>query len=400
MILWSLLLGDVREQLRRLPESSAQCVVTSPPYWGLRDYAVAGQLGLEQTPEDYVTAMVDVFREVRRVLRDDGVLWLNLGDSYANDSKWGGSSGGKHASALHGKTSIGRGKTMTGLAAKNLVGIPWRVAFALQADGWVLRSDVIWAKPNPMPESVLDRPTKSHEYLFLFAKSERYFYDAEAISETVTDSSIARVSQPSLSNQHGSDRVPGKTNGPIKAIETAGRRNARSVWTITTQPFKDAHFATFPEELPERAILAGTSERGCCSKCGAPVRRQVTKGEPLEEQRRACGSDAAGGYDGDSLKEYTGTGAQTPRDVKARILAGLRERVSTWVPGCDCGVHMVPCLVLDPFTGSGTTGAVAIRLGRSFAGVELNPEYHAMACRRIGSVAPLLAAEVAEAVGG
>jgi hypothetical protein len=175
--------GDCRVVLASLPAESVHTVLTSPPYWGLRDYGSPGQLGLEPTPEEYVANMVAVFREVRRVLRADGTLWLNLGDSYANDTKWGGSSGGKHVAALHGQTGIGRQKVTTGLKAKDLVGIPWRVAFALQADGWYLRSDIIWAKPNPMPESVTDRPTKAHEYLFLLSKSARYYYDADAVRE-------------------------------------------------------------------------------------------------------------------------------------------------------------------------------------------------------------------------
>jgi DNA modification methylase len=164
-----ILQGDCIEVMRTLEAESVHCCVTSPPYWGLRDYGCAGQIGLERTPEEYTAKMVDVFREVWRVLRDDGSLWLNLGDSYANDGKWGGSTGGKHVAALHGQP-VGRTKTVTGLKPKDLVGIPWRIAFALQADGWYLRSDIIWSKPNPMPESVADRPTKAHEYIFLMAK--------------------------------------------------------------------------------------------------------------------------------------------------------------------------------------------------------------------------------------
>lgn len=182
----------IRADSRQIPlrDGCVQTVVTSPPYFGLRDYGVSGQIGLESTPDAYVAQLVDVFREVRRVLKDDGTVWLNLGDSYANDAKWGGSSGGKHVAALHGNTGIGRGRQTTGLKGKDLIGIPWRVAFALQADGWYLRSDIIWSKPNPMPESVTDRPTKAHEYLFLLTKSDRYSYDAAAISERVSEASV------------------------------------------------------------------------------------------------------------------------------------------------------------------------------------------------------------------
>lgn len=220
-----LLTGDCRDVLPTLPDESVDCCVTSPPYFGLRDYGHAGQIGLEPTPDEFVAGSVAVFREVRRVLRKDGTLWLNLGDSYANDGKWGGSSGGKHVTALHGDTSIGRGKRTTGLKPKDLIGIPWLVAFALRADGWYLRQDIIWAKPNPMPESVTDRCTKSHEYLFLLSKSPRYYFDADTIAEPLAQASIERLSQPTLDQQAGSARVPGKTNGNMKAVSRANTRS-------------------------------------------------------------------------------------------------------------------------------------------------------------------------------
>jgi DNA modification methylase len=282
--------GDCRALMSMmLDDESVQCCVTSPPYFGLRDYGHAGQLGMEPTPAEYVDALVSVFREVRRALRDDGTLWLNLGDSYANDGKWGGRSGGLHdyggGCLVH--QPIGRNKRYTGLKPKDLIGIPWRVAFALQADGWYLRQDIIWHKPNPMPESVRDRCTKAHEYIFLLSKSERYYFDSEAIAEALAPASIARLSQPTLAEQAGSNRVPGKTNGAMKAVARAkdsaeagarnpnsrphslsefeasnGRvyekRNKRSVWTVTTKPFKGAHFATFPPDLIEPCILAGS----------------------------------------------------------------------------------------------------------------------------------------------
>lgn len=276
--------GDVREVLPTLADESVNCVVTSPPYWGLRDYGVVGQLGLERTPEEYISKMVAVFREVRRVLRADGTLWLNMGDSYANDGKWGGETGGKHAAGLHGEP-IGRAKRNTGLKSKDLCGIPWLLAFALRADGWYLRQDIIWSKPNPMPESVTDRCTKAHEYIFLLSKSERYYYDQQAIKEPLANSSIQRLAQ-NVAEQIGSSRVPGKTNGNMKAVRFGGAkygddqreesrtksgnawapddsaRNKRSVWEVTTQPFPDAHFATFPEELIKPCILAGCPAGG------------------------------------------------------------------------------------------------------------------------------------------
>lgn len=232
-----ILVGDVREQLRTLPEASVHCVVTSPPYWGLRDYGVEGQLGLEPTPEEHVTAMVEVFREVRRVLRDDGTAWVNYGDCYA--------------------PSLPNG---AGLKPKDLVGMPWRVAFGLQADGWYLRSDIIWAKPNPMPESVTDRPTKSHEYVFLLSKSPRYFYDADAVREP--DS--GRASGNGFAGRQGGARQTNVSGGRGREErhEPGSGRNLRDVWTVATHPFPGAHFATFPPDLIRPCIRAGCPEGG------------------------------------------------------------------------------------------------------------------------------------------
>jgi DNA modification methylase len=253
--------GDCLETMRGMPDGIAQTCVTSPPYFGLRDYGHEGQIGLEETPTAFVAKLVEVFREVRRVLRDDGTLWLNLGDSYANDTKWGGSTSGKHAQAIHGNSGIGRRRTNTGLKSKDLMGIPWRVAFALQADGWYLRQDIIWHKPNPMPESVTDRCTKSHEYIFLLSKSATYHYDHEAVKEPVSQSTVSRMAQD-VDGQLGSERVPGKTNGTMKAVGDAGNRNKRSVWTVATTPYSGAHFATFPTALIEPCILAGAPAGG------------------------------------------------------------------------------------------------------------------------------------------
>ena len=255
------LIGDCIESMRGLPDASVNCCVTSPPYFGLRDYQVAGQIGLEDTPDAFVARLVEVFREGRRVLRDDGTLWLNLGDSYA---RTGGTDRRVSDTAKVGSTrntlaqmSDRTGRAPIGLKDKDLIGIPWRVAFALQADGWYLRQDIIWHKPNPMPESVRDRCTKAHEYVFLLSKGLRFYFDSEAIKEPVAESSVARLSQPTLAQQAGSARVPGKTNGNMKAVGNGETRNRRSVWTVTTKPFKGAHFATFPPDLIEPCILAG-----------------------------------------------------------------------------------------------------------------------------------------------
>jgi DNA modification methylase len=282
--------GDCLEVLRTLPEQSVHCCVTSPPYYGLRDYGCDGQIGLEQTLDDYVAKMVEVFREVRRVLRDDGTLWLNLGDSYAGggnnrgnnspiSNKQGSNAGVVGQCSGHIKNTH---PSAIGMKQKDLIGIPWRVAFALQADGWYLRQDIIWAKPNPMPESVTDRCTKAHEYIFLLSKKPRYYYDNEAVKEPLAKSSYARLAQD-IDSQQRSARVQGKSNGNMKAVGPrfggnkygddksqytrtksgnewagmTGMRNRRSVWTVTTQPFKDDHFAVFPPKLILPCILAG-----------------------------------------------------------------------------------------------------------------------------------------------
>ena len=341
--------GDCREVLRTLPDQSVHCCVSSPPYFGLRNYGHAGQIGLEATPDAFVAEMVAVFREVKRVLRDDGTLWLNLGDSYSSGGRTtqvvqtvrGATSRNVDSDAASGKQEYLNGTAMrpppiAGMKPKDLLGIPWLVAFALRADGWYLRQDIIWSKPNPMPESVTDRCTKAHEYIFLMSKSARYHYDNSAIMEDMAATSVVRLGQ-NVAEQRGSGRVPGKTNGSMKAVGRATgelytakafgspqsaprgpasnfgmfeKRNKRSVWEVTTQGFSEAHFATFPPDLIEP-----------CIKAGCP----------------------AGGT------------------------------------------------VLDPFGGAGTTGLVADRLGRDAILIELNPEYAAMAQRRIEGDAGMFA---------
>ena len=258
----NLLIGDVREKLKELDDRSVQCCVTSPPYWGLRDYGESDQLGLEETPEEYVDNMVKVFREVKRVLKDDGTCWLNIGDSY---------SGNMSRASNNGRAGYGNpreevvSRIPIGLKPKDLVGIPWRVAFALQQDGWYLRQDIIWHKPNPMPESVQDRCTKSHEYIFLLTKSARYYYDQDAIREPVSAVSLKRAEygwdcdRPSTKNASlGGEGIHTEKMGS-RFVNPDGR-NKRSVWTITTKPFNDAHFAVCPIEIPTYCIKAGSKE--------------------------------------------------------------------------------------------------------------------------------------------
>jgi DNA modification methylase len=352
---WRILQGDARERMADLDAGSVRCCVTSPPYWGLRDYGVSGQLGLESTPEAYVAAMVAVFADVRRVLTDDATLWLNLGDSYAPVNR--GENARPRAETLTGmqvgnphadiptRRDVIQGVQAMGIKQKDLVGIPWMVAFALRADGWYLRSDIIWSKPNPMPESVTDRPTKAHEYIFLLSKSRSYYYDAAAIREPYAESTQREIAEgysgqatkdyDGTGAQNPSDTkrriiegarrkmlsVPGQTqqgraidNPWREEVRDGSGRNKRSVWNVATHPYPDAHFATFPEALIEPCIKAGSAH-------------------------------------GDTI--------------------------------------------LDPFTGSGTTGAVAIRHQRNFIGTELNPAYVELARKRINAVAPMFAQEVA-----
>jgi len=342
-----ILCGDALTELKKIPNESVDTIITSPPYWGLRDYGVEGQLGLEKTPEEYVAKMVEVFREVKRVLKKQGTCWLNLGDSYATQHETGttdNKKGWTSATGIGGRQLDHARAGSGGLPSKNLVGIPWRVAFALQSDGWYLRQDIIWAKPNPMPESVTDRCTKSHEYIFLLAKSQKYYFDNEAIWEPAAESSIKRIeyglnqnhpegigigmppvhtdkmgkrflrwkesiADPTRKNWQSGNRSNG-INPDRNDNDLAERsknsvyafRNRRSVWTITTKPFKEAHFATFPEDLITPMILAGCPKEG---------------------------------------------------------------------------------IVLDPFMGSGTTAVVARKLNRNYLGIELNPKYIEIANRRL-----------------
>jgi DNA modification methylase len=263
-----ILIGDVREKLKELDDCSVQCCVTSPPYWGLRNYQEEAQLGLEETPEEYVENMVKVFREVKRVLKNDGTCWLNLGDTYSAQRWTKKGLDYTEAQPMNGMKDDWRAIAPTkksGLPDKNLVGIPWRVALALQQDGWYLRQDIIWHKPNPMPESVQDRCTKSHEYIFLLTKSARYYYDADAIREPVSAVSLKRAEygwdcdRPSTKNASlGGEGIHTEKMGS-RFVNPKGR-NKRSVWTITTKPFKDAHFAVFPIEIPAYCIKAGSKE--------------------------------------------------------------------------------------------------------------------------------------------
>lgn len=320
--------GDVLELLARLPERSVQTVVTSPPYWGLRDYGTdkSSETGSERTPEEYIARLVEVFRGIWRVLRDDGTLWLNLGDRHVQ---------------------------------KNLLGMPWRVALALQADGWYLRRDVIWNKSSCMVESVRDRPAGAHEYLFLMSKKPRYYYDAEAIKEAMAPASITRYLYG-----HGGEKTKraGEKVSRVRGNrETSGKRNKRSVWTIPTQGYPGAHYATYPEKLVEPCILAGTSAYGACAACGVPWKRVV------ERERKPTRSGTNTKTDG------LDTGITGNRDPQRHCIT---TKTIGWEPTCNCGTSEVrPCMVLDPFVGSGTTCCVALAHGRHSIGIDLSVPY-------------------------
>ncbi len=258
--------GNVLKVLKTFPDESIHCCVTSPPYWGLRDYGIEGQIGLENTPEEYVAKMVEVFREVKRVLRKDGTLWLNLGDTYAGSGKAGNNPEYQKRHIQFGKIEIKErmGKPIPskkiGLKSKDLVGIPWMVAFALRADGWYLRQDIIWHKPNAIPESVKDRCTKAHEYIFLLSKNRKYYYDNEAIREPYQ--SKREKPRNKAAEGYNNSYVGGRWSEGVRDYYAAGKRNKRSVWSVTTKPFKGAHFATFPPDLIKPCILAGCPEGG------------------------------------------------------------------------------------------------------------------------------------------
>ena len=462
--------------LRGMPDCSVHCFVTSTPYWGLRDYGVPpsvwggsdncehewgehiqpaangiihdegmsgetlsgtsatrkpkkshfcgkcwawrGCYGLEPTIEMFVRNTVLIFREARRVLRDDGTLWLNIGDS------WNAYNGGSGPGGWNDQRDTERPQLETGyglrakdLKPKDLCMVPARVALALQSDGWYLRQDIIWAKPNGMPESVQDRCTKSHEYVFLMAKNERYYYDRLAIGEPLKAASLARLGQD-VESQDGSLRANGgaKTNGTMKAVRFGGTKhtaegqtrlasgnewepsdvaNKRSVWMIPVGGYRGAHFAVMPNKLAENCIKAGTADRGCCAKCGTPWER-LTDSERVPT-RPGDGSKVHGknsrvnkSRDPRHASEYEGKKSVVNalhhasevgnRDPKRHVTLTV---TTGWAPGCECNAASVPCVVADPFNGAGTTGLMAKALGRRYVGFELNPEYADMARRRI-----------------
>jgi DNA modification methylase len=432
--------GDALEVLHGLPDESVDCVVTSPPYWGLRNYGIEGQLGLEETPDIYVERMVEVFREVRRVLAKHGTCWVNLGDSYAHNTtehppnrglaaakerEDGNPRNAANWAVQNGSVRGGALRNLGALKPKDLCGIPWRVAFALQADGWWLRSEIIWSKPNPMPESVTDRPTKAHEQVFLLTKAPRYYFDQEAVREDYRPKTLTHRGGGKAAGKVGQQDAAGKVasgnfgdwdkprtafspprpqdetldgsageseRGPDGRRKTTVQgadgsiqhrdgerwpnsgRNIRTVWEIATQPFPEAHFATYPEELVRRCILAGCPTE-VCRVCGKPRERVVERSVMV-----VCPAPKRQAW-------------QESGDPHARTaIGGTVERPATsettgWT---DCGHgDYRPGIVLDPFMGSGTTALVARKHGRRSIGIDLSPDYCAMAAKRLAQLSLL-----------
>lgn len=418
---YEVLVGDCLDSLKELPDESVQVCVTSPPYYNLRDYGTANweggdpdcdhlgppkqtqagfneryfnreakdsnkqaelrvpyvgtcgkcgakrvdkQIGLEESLGEYIQSLVNVFREVKRVLRPDGTLWLNLGDSYAGSGKGRNANGVANVDP-NSKQATSQGtieghltKSNTQLAPKNLMGVPWRVAFALQDDGWILRSEVIWHKPNPMPSPVKDRPTSSHEHIFLFAKSGKYYYDSDAIREPLK-SDTPQAKRDIKRMQAGRKEFNGerkkhqdsKQQNAFIAGDPAKGRNKRDVWSVTTKPFKGAHFAVYPPDLIEPCILASTSEKGACADCGTPWSRTIFGWQPGCECH----------------------GKLVRKEVSVN---GKNKKQTVYESEIPLDEHPIkPCVVLDPFGGSGTTAAVANAFRRDAILCELNPEY-------------------------
>mgnify|MGYP000692378991 CR=1 FL=1 len=422
--------ADVFEGLAQLEDESVHCVVTSPPYWGLRCYGVDGQLGLEPTLGEHIETMVRVFGEVKRVLRKDGTLWLNYGDCYAtsangrsaaatkelgNDDRTfrdkpfstvGPINKGKRIERGNGRWGGGNNPAGGVLKPKDLCMIPARLAIALQEDGWWIRSEIIWAKPNPMPESIQDRPTSSHEKIYLLSKSPRYFYDAEAVrvpAKYPDDDRIGRASmnhkraptekisgiRPRQDKQRGHSRRHAGFNDcwdqmPREERQSMGA-NLRNVWNIATKSCSEAHFATFPPALIDPCIKAGTSEKGVCPECGAPWIREIeTTLTPTKKAAKTFIVDER-----DKSADRNDQGSNRQKDGHKSGHVNISKTLG-WSPSCECGVPTAfPATMLDPFGGSGTTGLVADRLGRDAILIELNPEYCDLARKRIADDAPL-----------
>lgn len=381
-----ILVGDVIERLKGMKKKSIHTCITSPPYWNQRDYKVDGQIGLEPTPEDFITKMVEVFREVRRVLRDDGVIWINIGDSYASGGrKTNGpidpaTPQGRHRASKQDRNF--RAPQPANVKAKDLLGIPWLLALALRNDGWYLRSSIIWEKKNAMVHSVKDRCMTNHEYVFMLSKSPTYFFDNTAIREKTGREMTWEeyIANTGTDWQAGKDRKNtdleeglGATSNKLCGGTHPDGAAKRTVWSVNTKGIKDGHFASFPFKLIEPMILSATSHAGCCSKCGTQWVRKLKR--VRHPTRPATTSKMNKREAVNPTKEYG------HRDPKRHV---TETKTIGWKPGCDCkGAEEIPSTVLDIFGGSGTTACVALQKNRSAVLIELNPEYVEIMKRRI-----------------
>lgn len=379
--------GDCIEVLKTLPDNSINCCVTSPPYFGLRDYGVEGQIGLEKSINEYIEKLVLVFREIRRVLRDDGSLWINLGDSYNHKTTEGAKIQGnpefnKNRPSREA-TRLPARELQHRLQNKDLIGIPWRVAFALQADGWILRQDIIWHKPNPMPESIKDRFTKSHEYIFMFVKKQSYYFDADSVREPMSEKTKER------DKYKFSGAFKGQFQGsPVEKRWQDGRpienpsffnesgRNRRSVWTVSVKPYKGSHFATFPMDLIEPCILS-TCPEFVCPVCGKIREKQFDR-EYVDRPN------------GDELEEFNHERGIAPGKGQARNRWSggnipIQPKHFIGYSDCGCCSDFNNGIVIDPFMGAGTTALVALKNNRNYVGIELNPDYITLAEQRIAT---------------
>lgn len=409
-------LGEALKLLKKMPSEIVNCTVTSPPYFRLRDYGVEGQIGMEETPEKFIRKLVRIFNEVYRVTTKDGTLWLNIGDSYNNNSIGNRnelySNGRKKKSQIGKRTDTYKRGILKSLKQKDLISIPWMLAFALRKSGWYLRQDIIWHKPNPMPESVTDRCSKAHEYVFLFSKSKKYFFDNYAIQEVATGFDNRKDIFTKGSQKYSNGYFPsdvknqsvalkrhlwwrfknlqenGQQNHSMHERRAEGQadevypfRNKRSVWTVPTQAFSEAHFATFPERLAWLCISAGSSEQGCCSKCHKQYTRVL---KPTEEYAKILGkgyfahaNDAEAG-----MQQMRGNGV-SEKLKSAGSNCAQYESVG-WKAGCKCkDAEIIPAVIFDPFAGAGTAPLVGRKLQRNFYAIELKPAYKKLSDDRL-----------------
>jgi DNA modification methylase len=425
--------GHVLEMLRQLPDGSAHAIVTSPPYWNLRDYgtepvkwpavrySIMGftvrvkpmvcELGQEPSHFDFIGHMVLVFREAMRVLRPDGTLWLNMGDCYAGSGKGSATHPATNGNWKQGPhngsaTAPKRKASTTGMKVKDLVGIPWMLAFALRDDGWYLRQENIWSKPNPMPESVTDRTTRSHEHIFMFSKRPRYYYDAEAVKTMGKnpEDDVRRIAQQSTAVKSSPDTLRNglRPRGAARPHQGFNERwdamprseqvsmgaNKRSVWEVATKPYQGAHFATFPPDLIVDYIKAGVPEQ-CCGDCGAPFLRQVDK--ELVPTAKASKKVVVDARDHNADANDQGSNRAKDGHKPAHIYASL---TTGFAAQCKCNAAAVGGTVLDPFSGTNTTGTTAMRLGRHYIAIEIDPKSVKLGQKRESDAMGLFATEI------